>query len=435
MGNPETALTRLGRRLSEEQEALLGRRAHDADARERFVEAALALRAARRPAIARPALGAAALAALAALAACALLVVLGRRPLTLQIGAGEAARVGDAGAWIATPPGQAIPLRFSDGTSFQLEPETKVRVASVASSGARIVLEDGAVQASVVHRPGARWLVDSGPFEVLVTGTRFDVRWSPATEELVVTLAEGSVAVSGPFVGDGLAVRAGQTLRVLRRQASIELRDSDAPDSPPPRPSTSSDAARIEVPAPVDPARSPDGAPPVPGAAPPPPPRAAAPPHAARPSWRELSASGKFKEALAAAEREGFAGLCDTGNAADLRSLADAARLAGDAPRAIAALTALRRRFPGDEHAAEAAFLLGVIAFDAQGEHARSARWFRAYLDERPRGRLAREAAGRLIEALERSRSHAEAQEAARRYLKAYPSGPHAEMAKAIAGE
>ncbi|XXX81574.1 FecR domain-containing protein [Sorangium sp. So ce134] len=431
MGNPETALTRLGRRLNEEQEELLLRRARDPEERERFVTAALALQAARRPAVARPALGAA---ALAALAACVLLLVLGRRPLTFQVGAGESSRAGGAGAWIATPAGQAIPLRFSDGSSFQIQPESKVRVASVEPSGARIVLEDGAVHASVVHRPGARWLVDSGPFEVLVTGTRFDVRWNLATEALIVTLAEGSVAVSGPLVGDGLAVRAGQTLRVLRKQASVELRDSSAPDGPP-RPPGSADAAGIEAPSPGDAARSPDGAPPVPSATPPPPPRAASPPHAARPSWRELSASGKFEEALAAAEREGFLELCDAGSASDLRSLADAARLSGDAPRAVVALTALRRRFHGDEHAAEAAFLLGVIAFDAQGEHARAERWFRTYLHERPRGRLAREAAGRLIEALERSRKRAEAREAARRYLQDHPGGPHAEMAKAIAGE
>ncbi|WP_437296457.1 FecR domain-containing protein [Sorangium sp. So ce426] len=431
MGNPEEALTRLGRRLDEEQEELLQRRARDPGARERFVTAALALRATRRPAVARPALGAA---VLAAFAACALFVALARRPLTFQVGAGDASRDVGAGAWIATSPGQVIPLRFSDGTSLQIQPETKVRVASVEANGARVVLEDGAVEASVVHRPGARWLVASGPFEVLVTGTRFDVRWNLATEELVVDLAEGSVAVSGPIVGDGLAVRAGQTLRVLRKQASFELRDSNAPEGSP-RSSGSADAAMVESPGSGGPDRPPERAPPVPSAAIVSPPRAASPPHAARPSWRELSASGKFKESLEAAEREGFLDLCDSGSAADLRSLADAARLSGDTPRAIVALTALRRRFPGDEHAAEAAFLLGVIAFDAQGEHERSAQWFRAYLHERPRGRLAREAAGRLIESLERSRNRAEARGAARRYLQDYPSGPHAEMAKAIAGE
>jgi TolA-binding protein len=158
-------------------------------------------------------------------------------------------------------------------------------------------------------------------------------------------------------------------------------------------------------------------------------------PRAPRPSWRELSAAGKFKEAIEAADREGFPRICAEGSAADLRALADAARLSGDIARSQLALTTLRRRFPGDDQAAESAFLLGVIAFDTRGAHVEAARWFTTYLSERPRGRLAREAAGRLLEAEERSGNRAGAREAARRYLRDYPGGPHAEMAKATAGE
>jgi hypothetical protein len=65
--------------------------------------------------------------------------------------------------------------------------------------------------------------------------------------------------------------------------------------------------------------------------------------------------------------------LCDQGSAADLRDLADAARLSGDTPRSVLALTTLRRRFPGADPAAEAAFLLGVIAFDSRGEYPEAA--------------------------------------------------------------
>ena len=150
---------------------------------------------------------------------------------------------------------------------------------------------------------------------------------------------------------------------------------------------------------------------------------------------RSLGRGPLFKEALEAVDREGFARLCAEGSAADLRDLGDAARLSGDPGRARTALTALRRRFPGDDQAAEAAFLLGVMAFGDAGAHEEQARWFSTYLSERPRGRLAREAAGRLLEVHTRSGDRAAAKEAARRYLAAFPGGPHAEMARAVMGE
>jgi outer membrane protein assembly factor BamD (BamD/ComL family) len=153
-------------------------------------------------------------------------------------------------------------------------------------------------------------------------------------------------------------------------------------------------------------------------------------PVAPRPSWRELSAAGKYPEALVAAEGEGFARICAEGSAADLRDLADAARLSGHAARAVEALGTLRRRFAGSEQAAEAAYLLGILAFD--GAPAEAARWFGVYLGERPAGRLSREASGRLIEAAERGGDRAGAKAAAQRYLRDHPGGPHAEMARAL---
>ena len=434
MGSSEEALSRLGRRLDEEQEALLQRRARDPYERERFIAAALALRGAPSKRLVTRARGAAAVAMIAA--ALLLLLLLGRRPLTFRVGPDEAASAGVPGAWIATPPDRATPIRFSDGTRLSIQPQSRVRVASVDSSGGRLVLENGVVRAAVIHRPGARWLVDSGPFEVLVTGTRFDVQWNPAVEELVVKLDEGSVAVSGPVIGDRFAVKAGQTLRVRRREEQFELvRDIGSPTLPlPPPGESSSDRALGGGESTAPPSDTPPAPSAIPALSASPAPQSPAP-RAPRQSWRELSAAGKFKDAIEAADREGFPRICAEGSAADLRALADAARLSGDIARSQLALTTLRRRFPGDDQAAESAFLLGVIAFDTRGAHVEAARWFTTYLSERPRGRLAREAAGRLLEAEERSGNRAAAREAARRYLRDYPGGPHAEMAKATAGE
>jgi transmembrane sensor len=433
MGSSDEALSRLGRRLDEEQEALLLRRTRDPRERERFIAEALARRDAPSKRLVTRAHGAAAVAMIAA--AALLVFLLGRRPLTFRVGPDEAASAGVPGAWIATPPDGATPVRFSDGTRLEIQPQSRARVASVDSSGGRVVLENGVIRAAVIHRPGARWLVDSGPFEVRVTGTRFDVRWNPTSEELVVKLDEGSVVVSGPLIGDGFAVSAGQTLRVRRRAAQFELlQDSPSPTLPLPPPGADSSNPALGGDEGAEPPRDTPPAPSVIPAPSAPAPQSALP-RAPRKSWRELAAAGKFRDAIEAADREGFERICAEGSAADLWALADSARLSGDIARSQMALTTLRRRFPGDAQATESAFLLGVIAFDTRGDHLEAARWFTTYLSERPRGRLAREAAGRLLEAEERSGHRAGAREAARRYLRDYPGGPHAEMAKAIAGE
>jgi transmembrane sensor len=427
MGSLDEALKRLGQRLDEEQRALLQSRARDPRERERFIAAALARRAEPPRRLMTRTRGAVAFAAIAA--ALLVLLLLGRRPLTFRVGPDDLAAAGVPGAWIATPADRAAEIRFSDGTRFEIQPQSRVRVASVDAHGGRLVLEDGVLRAGVVHLPGAQWLVDSGPFEVLVTGTRFDVHWNLAAEELVVKLDEGSVAVSGPLLGDHLAVKAGETLRVRRREGQFDLRrENEAPTLPLPPPTGPID----------DPALGSSAAPPAPSAIPAPsllPASPSARPRAPRQSWRELSAAGRFKEAIEAADREGFLRICAEGSSADLRDLADAARLSGDSARSIVALTTLRRRFPGDDQAAESAFLLGVIAAGAGGGHGEALQWFTTYLSERPRGRLAREAAGRLIEAHEKSGNRAAARESARRYLRDYPGGPHAEMAKAIISE
>ena len=94
-----------------------------------------------------------------------------------------------------------------------------------------------------------------------------------------------------------------------------------------------------------------------------------------------------------------------------------------------------RRRFPGNERAAVAAFALGRIAFDQRGNYSDAARWFRSYLTEQPSGRLARDALGRLMEAFHRAGDKASARGEAAHYLELYPTGPHAEFARRVTGE
>ncbi|HSO39543.1 MAG TPA: hypothetical protein VLT33_43755, partial [Labilithrix sp.] len=118
-----------------------------------------------------------------------------------------------------------------------------------------------------------------------------------------------------------------------------------------------------------------------------------------------------------------------------LLARADAERQAADTRAARATLLEVRQKYPRGTGAPQAAFDLGVVAFDVEHDFAAAARWFRLYLDEAPRGPLAREALGRVMEAESRSGDLAGASAAAARYLELYPGGPHASLAKRLVAQ
>ena len=418
MGTPLTPLQRLGQRAARTQDrALTATRVAEAT-KARLLAASPPRSKTRAVALAS---------ALAAALLAALVLVLRPSPLAFDLGPTSAGRVGE---WIAAPVETALPLRFSDGSRVVLDPRSRARVTASFAAGAQLTIERGSLDAAVVHRQGTRWRVDAGPFAVHVTGTHFTVRWDPETEAFAVHLLDGSVLVTGPLLGEGRAVSTGETLDVSVKDARMHLAASEPLTASPPSP-----------PAPArDPAPSPSAAPAVaevPSA------RASASPlvapsalsPSASPPWRELASAGRYADAWRRAESEGFEDLCRRASPADLLALADAARFGGGASRAREPLTALRTRFPGTREAGLAAFLLGRIAFDQARAPADAARWFTTYLAEQPGGSFAREAAGRLIEARERTGDSAGAREAARRYLAAYPDGAHAERARSLLGE
>jgi TolA-binding protein len=115
-----------------------------------------------------------------------------------------------------------------------------------------------------------------------------------------------------------------------------------------------------------------------------------------------------------------------------LLALGDAARVSGRTDRVSEASLSLRRRFPRDARSAAAAFALGKVAFDHRRSYAEAAKWFATSIREQPNGSLAREAAGRYMEALRASGDRTAAEKAARGYLSRYPGGPHAELARSL---
>jgi transmembrane sensor len=318
-------------------------------------------------------------------------------------------------------------LKFSEGSEVTVDADSQVAVRAVTHRGARIELDHGVVHARVVHKTAAAWSFIAGPFQVVVVGTGFDLRWNQGV--LTVAVNEGAVRVSGcglpeqqvsqgqattlqcPVAGPSQATEVQaqedggvqQTARPLGTGTQLSLSSS----IPAPAVESAPTASASALPAPAASAQVED--------------------------WRALASRGLLREAYVAADAAGFESQCQQADARALLDLADGALMAGRTDRARSALMVARSRFPGTATASAAAYRLGSLSFDRTGALGDARAWYEAYLREAPSGGLAREALGRLIEIDVRTGNAAGARARAEQYLKQYPSGPHAELARRAA--
>jgi transmembrane sensor len=350
---------------------------------------------------------------------------------TLSVRVGGSGQAPLLGAWLGAPDSGSLPLEFSDGSRFELTAKSKARVVELSGSNARVELASGSLRVHVVPGGSAEWHINAGPFGVRITGTRFLVSYVPGEEAFELSLDEGQVELSGCVFGAGRKLTAGQRVRAScpTKQLEVSYRDTQArgatPEPTPSAPdrvaegrSSAPEALAVVVPEPSaklrrDPVAS----------------------SSADPSsrWMALASAGKYREAYAAVERDGFEAECTRGTAESLLLLADVARHARAPRQAAKALLTVRRRFAGGADAALAAFTLGRLEFDEFRAYSVAAGWFRTYLKERPRGAMAREALGRLMESLNHAGDRAGARATAADYLRDYPTGPHADLASRLA--
>lgn len=314
------------------------------------------------------------------------------------------ARIGDlpfaAGAWLAAED-QPRTLEVSDRSRVRFAPGSAARLVRLGAEEVALDLEYGRLDASVVPSPGRAWRVAAGPFSVDVTGTIFTLEWRPEPRTLVVAVREGEVRVrGGTLPPEGSAVASQQRLEVS--DASLAAADPIPSSAPTPAPT---DAA--------------------------PEPAAPRSPHP-EPEWRRLAAAGEHAAALARVERDGLTQQLERFDAEELDRLAHSARLADAGATANAALEALRRRFPRDPRAHNAAFLLGRVALEMLGAPAQAAEWFEVYVQEQPRGALVEDARGRLLELRRDHGDPRQIEAAARAYLEHHPGGSRAGLARGL---
>lgn len=364
---------------------------------------------------------------------------------------------------IAAPIDGARSIAFTDGSAVRLSPSARARIRQLRTDGATLALDRGEATVSVRHRETTRWSVEAGPFLVRVTGTRFRVGWRPEAESFELQVFEGEVRVSGPDMPERV-VRRGEEVRETlppavepepepppieepgpmprKRAEPVTPAGSSGYEPPirtPSRPSSTRPARALE---PNLPPKEPSTEV-APDAVPTPSPTerpdsirteepqvSAEPSRTEPPPWKTLLDRGDYRALLTELTPDQVEQAVWQADATQLIDLGAAARRLGDS-RAGSIYTVARSRFPGTEAAADAAFLLGRMQFHS-GAYRSSATWFETYLRERPDGRLAREAAGRLVEAYDQGGDRNRAREAAEQYLSRYPEGPHAALARSV---
>jgi hypothetical protein len=332
------------------------------------------------------------------------------RPLRYEVVGGS----GFESPYVSAPQEAPVDLRFSDGSDMIAEAGSRLRVDATYSHGARVLLENGGTSTHVAHHKMSNWTFVAGPFEVRVIGTRFDLHWDPVTEQIDLRLREGSVEVRSPLADGPIVVRAGQRFRAAMPQRSMTVTDADTleaqPETPP---STATPAAAAPISPPSTGAASPRQS-------------------ARRESWQELITHGEFESVVSAANARGIDGCLASCVAADLRSLADAARYTGRNDLADKTLLSLRKRFPGTSQSAAAAFLLGHS--HESRSLAAAERWYETYLYESPEGEFAAEALAGKMRVIAKRSGDAAAKPLALEYLRRYPQGVQVKTARKIAG-
>ncbi len=299
----------------------------------------------------------------------------------------------------------AIPLQddvavaLQRGGSVRLGPGSRATARLTSAGETAFSLGGGAFDIEAHGDQRQRVRLQAGPYEIVSRSAAFEAHWDPHTRVLSLAVRQGTLRVDSGRTAQSQQLGSGDAVTLSDREG---------------RPGSGPTAPSIE-PELTPPANSPVERP-----------RLRTPPSA----WRGLASRGKHAEAVAAARQEGLATILRSAEADDLLTLARSARYAREGKQAVRIFTSVRRRFPKSDASARAAYGLGRVAFDLQRDFDAAARWFQAYLDERPRGALVREALGRLVESDVRRGAAAAAKSHGSRYLDRYPDGPHADVAR-----
>jgi len=304
-------------------------------------------------------------------------------------------------------------LAFGEGSRMTLAPQTSARLVRYSEQSVEVHLDEGHLDADVRKRPGSRWVVRAGSYQVVVVGTAFTVNYDEARDAVNVRVSRGAVRVLGEgLAGEGVLVQSGDS---FSHQAQVLSESVEG------QPAKQQDAlAQAQDEPELDPSRAPGVA--------------ASPTKADSVHWQRLAESGDFARAMSEIEKVGTESVLRTSSPEDLILLGNAARFGGQPDLAEKAYNTARSRGSGGSAAALCAYYLARIALDVRGDSPQAIRWLRTYLSEAGSGSLAPSARARLMDLLMKTGDTAGARVVAQQYVTLHPKGQHIEQARRLAG-
>ena len=369
-------------------------------------------------------------------------------PSPMEYTIGRPAASHELDGWVDNTAHSPLPITFENGSRFEIAQHSAARVVKADKENVRIELSHGRLDAKVEGNGRTKWSVAAGPYAVRVLGTRFSVDWSVDESRFSTAVSKGCVLVTGDGLGaHGVTLWAGQ--RLLSRDGVVQIarRETGAFAEEETVPSEEAVASvHVEPPlkAVVDTVteqrpfvkpmgkqskrRSPGPDRPVAEPEVPEPP-------SETPDWQLALDDGDWETALVRLGDEKRARALAAADDNTLWMMVKWARQARRNGLARELLVAYRKRFPGSERAATAAFLIGKSSLDLASDFEAAYKWISVYLEEAPSGVLREEAMGRLIVAAEALEKQALRHSAAKRYLDEYPNGDYAERARMLLAE
>jgi len=296
-----------------------------------------------------------------------------------------------AQAATVTSTASPVAVALHDGSKVELQPYTRVQVATQTKDEVVLLLDEGSVSCDVAKNPSRRFIVRAADVEVRVVGTAFEVRRS-SEGDVTVVVQRGIVEVRSAgelhrlLAGESWSRSARVTTLTEPEPEALEVEEADEVAAPTSRTVTKRKVKKLRAVAAV--AKAPE---PAPGPVQPAGPVVAAP----KPTARAI-----FEAAVQSRSK---------GKVAD----------------AIAGFEDLLRQYPESSFSALSAFELGRLQMDSRKNPRAAARAFERVLATGSDLGLREDAMGRLVEAYA-SFDKEECQNVRARYLASFPKGTHA---------
>lgn len=128
---------------------------------------------------------------------------------------------------IITQEGETVSLKMPDGTTVRVNGESRLSYPAASNGKYRKVALNGEAYFSVAHDTQHPFVVESNGFEVMVKGTKFNIRARQSDSRSMVWLDEGRVDIKSVMTDETVTLRPGQKAEINSSTGKIRSEQAD----------------------------------------------------------------------------------------------------------------------------------------------------------------------------------------------------------------